>query len=210
MTGKKVEIPRGITPREFFLHFVPETYAERVQNYDMSGYEGFTFRAQFTIQGPEGGEFALLMTDGTSVETCEGECSDALISYQISQSDFGNAVEGHLPWLPLGVFFEPEELRDFLNPTQAAEQLSIMKGIKGQTDVHLTMNNGATAELRANFQGETTPAVTFFFTEPIIDEIRAGEYTIMEAFMAGRFRLKGPVEFAMHVMALAPDREDEE
>ena len=57
MTKRKIEIPKGITPEDFFMKFVPETYARESANIDMSGYEGFTLDVQFNITGEGGGEF---------------------------------------------------------------------------------------------------------------------------------------------------------
>ena len=44
----------------------------------------------------------------------------------------------------------------------------------------------------------------------IVEEIQDKENTVMEAYMASKIKLDGPVEFAMHVMALAPEDEEED
>ncbi len=212
MSNDAIEIPKGITPREFFERFVPETFNRRVKAYDMSGYAGFTLNVQFCIDGPEpeGGKYGLRIIDGCRVETCIGPIDTPVITYSFAHNWFGEAVEGNLPWLPLKLAFDPQELRDTLSPEQAQEQMGILKGISGQAEVSLTTEKGAIASLRANFHQADDPAVVFRLTEPVVERIRAREITVMEAFMASLFKVEGPVEFAMHVMALAPDREEEE
>jgi len=208
---RKIEIPKGITPEEFYLRFVPETYRKNVKNHDMSGYKGIDLDVQFNITGRNGGEYGLKVMDGTDVETSQGKVADPVLTYTFSSKHFEEAVEGKYPWLPLDMAFDPEAVQENFTPEQAHEEMEILRGIEGQADMRVRGNNGEVVDLRMNFHGATEPAVVFITTEGIVEEIREKKYTVMEAFMAGKVKVEGPVEFAMHVMALAPeDEEDEE
>ncbi len=210
MTKKKIEIPKGIEPEEFFMSFVPETYNENAKSYDMSGYKGFELAMQVNITGAKGGEFGIRMTDGVKVETFKGGIADPAVTYTFSVDYFREAIEGKLSWLPIDVAFDPEAFRDDLSPEQAREEMDILEGIEGQADIRVTMDTGKTAEVRLNFQGATEPSVIFNTTEKVVEEIESRENTVMEAFMASKIKVDGPVEFAMHVMALAPEDDEDD
>jgi len=207
---RKIEIPKGITPDEFFMEFVPVTYNREAGKYDMSGYRGFSLAVQINISGDGGGEWGLKMTDGVKVETVRGGISDPAITYTFSSSHFRQAADGEFPWLPLDIAFDPEAFQDDLSPEQAHEEMDILENLFGQADIRVAQKNGQLVEARLNFHRETEPSVVFNTTQEIVEDIEDREYTVMEAFMASKIKVDGPVEFAMHVMALAPEDEDEE
>ncbi len=202
---RKIEIPKGITPDEFFMRFVPETFQKNVKDYDMSGYHGINLDIQFNISGPGGGNYGLKMIDGTDVETCQGTIPGPALTYTFSSKHFGETVDGKISWFPLDIVFDPEALQDEFSPEQAHEEMDILEGIYGQADMRVAGETGDVAELRMNFHGKSDPAVIFNTNHIIVKEIQDNKYTVMEAFMAGKIKVDGPVEFAMHVMALAPE-----
>ena len=206
---KKIEIPKGITPEEFFLDFVPKTYNQNVKGYDMSGYQGFTLTGQIIITGSDGGEWGLQMTDGVKVETRKGKIKDPVVAWTLSSRHFREAADGEFPWLPLDMAFDPEAFQEGFTPEQAHEEMDILEGLFGQADIRVAQDSGEVVEVRLVFHGATEPAVIFNTTQKIVEEIRDEEYTVMEAFMASKIRVDGPVEFAMHVMALAPEEEED-
>lgn len=207
---RKIAIPKDIKPEEFFLRFVPETYNGNVKNYDMSGYESMDLTVQFHITGPDGGEFGLRMLQGTKVETVRGGIPDPAIRYTFDGKHFQDAVNGMLPWIPVDMAFDPEALREGMTPLQAREETEILKGIHGQADIRVAMKSGGSVDARLNFHEGTQPAVVFHVTQRIVEEVKEKKYTVMEAFMASKIKVEGPVEFAMHVMALVPEDEDED
>ncbi len=209
MTEKRIEIPKGIKPDEFFIDFIPKTYNKNVKDYDMSGYEGFSLIVQINITGEDGGTWAIKMNEGASVETFNGEVPNPAVTYTLSSKHFHDAVDGRFPWLPLEMAFDPEEFKDGFSPEQAHEEMDILGGLDGQADIRIVQESGEMVEGRLNFHGGTDPAVVFNTSQKIIEEIREREYTVMEAFMASKIRVDGPVEFAMHVMALAPEDEED-
>ncbi len=210
MSKTKIKIPEGIKPKEFFMEFVPKTYHENVKDMDMTEYNGFKIKVQFNITGTDGGEFGFKMMDGVKTETKNGQIDDPDVTLSFDQEYFYGAIKGKFPWIPLEIAFNPESLREEIPPSQAHEELDILEGINGQADIQVSMNDGSTAKLRSNFHGDTKPAVTFYVNEKIIKEIQDEKYTVMEAFMSSKMKVDGPVEFAMHVMALAPEKEDDE
>ena len=206
----KIEIPKGITSEEFFMRFVPETYNKNVREYDMSGYKGFTLTAQINITGTDGGEYGINMTDGVKVETTKDKIKDPVLIYTFNSKHFRDAVDGEFPWIPLDMAFDPEAFQDGFTPEQSHEEMDILDGLVGQADIRVTRGAGEVVDVRINFHGGTEPYVIFNTTQKIVEEIKEKEYTVMEAFMASKIRVDGPVEFAMHVMALAPEEEEED
>ncbi len=205
---RRIDIPQGITSEEFFVRFVPETFRKNVTDYDMSPYHGINLDIQFNISGSSGGDYGLKMINCTEVETSQGTIPDPILTYTFTSKAFGDAVDGKLPWFPLDIVFDPEALKDEFSPDQAHEEMDILEGIFGQADIRVTGETGEVAELRMNFHGQTEPAVTFNTNHTIVKEIQDEKYTVMEGFMAGKIKVDGPVEFAMHVMALAPEDDD--
>ncbi len=59
-----------------------------------------------------------------------------------------------------------------------------------------------------NFGGGSEPAVIFDVDHRTLAEIQKQERTVMEAFMAGKIKVQGPMEFAMQILALAPEDDD--
>lgn len=207
---EKVKIPKNITPEEFFLSFVPSTYNKRVNGYDMSSYKKLNWRLQFNIAGLDEGEFGIVMSGGNKLESFKGKIPDPQVTYSFDLKHFGEARDGQLPWVPLDAMCDPQALQDLLPPAQAEEQMAILKGTHGQAIVRVKRNDGAQTAVQINFHNASQPQVVFDVNQSVVEEIERKEKTVMEAFMAGKIKLQGPVEFAMHVMALIPEPEEEE
>ncbi|MBI2890246.1 MAG: SCP2 sterol-binding domain-containing protein [Nitrospirae bacterium] len=206
----KIPVPENISPCEFFTRFVPETFNSRVKDFDMSGYKPLSLDVQFDILDLPEGRFGVSVREGARIEAVQGEVSNPTVTYALSQAHFREAVEGQLPWVPLEMTYNPAALRKGLSPNQVKEQMDIMKGVKGQATVCVKRHDGRTVDAKLNFHGAVEPAVVFNVAQKVVEEIERNEYTVTEAFMAGKIKLQGPVEFAMHVMALIPEKEEEE
>jgi hypothetical protein len=211
MAKSKIEIPRGISPHAFFLEFVPEVYAREAKEVDMSAYADLDLSIQFDIRGDGGGVFGVNFRRGSEVVTSQGALADADMTYSFDRAQFDDALAGKFPWISLDAAFDPEALRESLPPGQVDDEIDMLADIEGQADIRIERtaeSGGGTATVRVRFGRGAEPAVTFHTREQVAEEIRAGSYTVMEAFMASKIKVEGPMEFAMHVMALVPDRED--
>ena len=211
MAKSKIEIPVGISPRAFFLEFVPEVYAREAKNVDMSAYQDLDLNIQFDISGDDGGVFGVNFRGGMEVLTSLGKLENADMTYSFDRAQFDDVVAGNFPWLSLDAAFDPEALRENLPPDQVDDEIDMLADIEGQADIQVERtaeSGGGTATVRVRFGTGAEPAVVFRTREGVAEEIRQGKCTVMEAFMASKIKVDGPMEFAMHVMALVPDREE--
>lgn len=206
----KINVPKDISPREFFTRFVPETYNERVKACDMEGYGPLNMDLQFHITDTPEGDFGVKVTNGTRIEAFQGKIPNPQVTYEFPLGHFRDAVEGKLPWVPLEMTYNPDALRKGLSPGQVKEQLELIGGVNGQAVVCVKRNDGREVDVKINFHGAAEPAIVFKVNEKVVEGVERNEYTVMEAFMAGKIKLTGPLEFAMHVMALIPEREEDD
>ncbi|MBI2059888.1 MAG: SCP2 sterol-binding domain-containing protein [Nitrospirae bacterium] len=206
----KINVPKDITPLEFFTRFVPENFHRRVKDCDMTEYRPLNLTLQFRITDIPDGEFGVKVIEGTRIEAFHGKMPNPQITYEFPLGHFREAVEGKLPWVPLEMAYNPEALRKGLTSGQVREQMELIGGVKGQAVVSVKREDDRVVDVKMNFHGADEPAIVFNVTHKVVEGIEKNEYTVMEAFMAGKIKLAGPLEFAMHVMALIPEREEQE
>jgi len=201
----EVKIPKGIKPKEFFMKFLPETFETSVAGMDLSEYSGIDWRGEYTITGPDGGVFGVVIKDAKELTVTEGKLDDAWLNLEVSDQVFSGALDGKYPEIPMDKLEEglanPQNLITSLPPEEVKEKLEAFQSISGRMELSLT-SGSETIDLAMIYNGEESPKCKMMGALSDIIGIMTKELNPVQAFMSGKFKIEGDMAFALKLQTL--------
>lgn len=189
----RIEIPRDITPTDFFLKFLPEQF-EKTKNKLSEEAKRIYFIMSFEITGEGGGKWTLKIDRGNFF-LYEGEDNEANLRIIQTIEDWNASMTGDkgLKWdLPLieGKGFSLSQQKiDKLKAVNGSITFKVENAQKGDWEIKIKLgkffNSGNECEIVLSHEDLKT--------------IKRGQLNPQVAFLTGKIRIKGSMALIMKV-----------
>lgn len=189
----ELNIPENIMPKPFFEELVPQQFKAVIAERPIEGVEGIEFSLQFDIDGPNGGSWGVVVTDGKKMEIKPGGYDKALITMKLKEQDWRDAITGKAG-LSIGA-----DMGRGLSGDQARSQFEILKNIRGKLEVELVKEDGSIFPVTIIFNKTDSPVAKIKMKMADYLEMQAGKLDGPGAFMQGKLQLEGDMMFAMQL-----------
>lgn len=189
----ELNIPENIMPKPFFEELVPQQFKAVIAEHPIEGVEGIEFSLQFDIDGPNGGAWGVVVTDGKKMEIKPGGYDKALITMKLKEQDWRDAITGKAG-LSIGA-----DMGRGLSGDQARSQFEILKNIRGKLEVELMKEDGSIFPVTIIFNKTDSPVAKIKMKMADYLEMQAGKLDGPSAFMQGKLQLEGDMMFAMQL-----------
>lgn len=189
----ELNIPEDIMPKPFFEELVPQQFKAVIAEQPIEGIEGIEFSLQFDINGPNGGSWGVVVTDGKNMEIKPGGYENALLTVKLTEKDWRDAITGKAG-LSVGA-----DMGKSLSGEQARSQFEILKNIRGKLEVELIKDDGSIFPVTIVFNKSDSPVAKIKMKMTDYLEMQAGKLDGPGAFMQGKLQLEGDMMFAMQL-----------
>lgn len=189
----EINVPEGIKPKEFFEQFVPLQFKTITAATPIEGVDGIEFSLQFDIEGPSGGSWGIVVTDGKKMEIKPGGYDKALITMKLSEGDWRDAISGKA-----GMNLDMNANRG-MKPEQARAQFEMLKNLKGVLVTELTKEDGTIFPVTIIFNKADNPTTKIKLKMADYLAMQSGELDGPTAFMQGKLMMEGDMMFAMQL-----------
>lgn len=202
-----IEIPSGMSTKQFFTEFMPKQFKETTGSIDLSKYAGVDVTAVVELVGSSE-VFSLIVKDGANLTVKEGTTAGALVYIEIANSIMNDFLAKKLP----------KSLQDELNatladpnalvgkitgvdPADAKKKLGIIKGINGKVGLKANVD-GINFEVNVRFNGAASPAFSVVGKFADLNKLIKGELNPIQGFMSGAYKIEGDMSLAMRLQPL--------
>lgn len=182
-------VPEDTSPKIFFEEIVPEQFKSRIAQNPVKGAGDSEFSIQFDIEGSNGGTWSIIMVDGSELVVKNGAYDAAIITLQMSESDWREAVTGKAEFSTgLEIGMTEGHIRD---------QLAAFKNIKGKLVNEISRDDGSILSVTIIFNKTEIPETIIKMKMSDLKELREGKIDGPNAFMQGKIQIEGDMMFAM-------------
>jgi putative sterol carrier protein len=190
-----IEPNEDVTVSEYFNEYVPRIFAEQLQSAVISGMEGTEAKMMFNIDGDgQKSTWSLLIKDARDLEVISGPVSDPLVTLDMDESTWRDAVTGKLPGA-IDMFTDVSKVANRARYDKIAD-------MKGTLVLKLTRADGSPIDLSVCFNGVEKPKATFVCSTDTWTELSSGKTSGVTAFMGGQLKIEGDMPFAIELSNL--------
>ena len=189
--AEQIKVPENVNPKEFFERIVPKQFEAAKAANQVEGMDGTEFSMQFDVDGPNGGSWSVIVTDGKNMKIQSGPFDKAQITMKLTESDWRDSVTGKT-----GVMID---MNRQLNASKARTQLEALKGIKGKLITQLKKPDGSFMPVTIIFNKAEDPVVTIKMAMEDYIQMNEGKLDGQSAFMQGKLLIEGDMMFAMQL-----------
>jgi hypothetical protein len=186
MAGIKVNA--DIKVSEFFEKTVPEFFSAQVKANPPKGLEGTEFTLDFNITGATDGKYGIKVKDASKMEVVKGGLGKALISIEVAEADFREAISGKAEGA-LDLFFD-ERMRTM-------DKLKALKGMAGALNMVLNREGAGPINVRMVFNNSDSTKSKLTMKIGDYADIVSGRSGSVAAFMGGKMKHEGSMPFIM-------------
>ncbi len=182
------EVSPDISLKKYFTEIVPEQFKRIMNKRVPRKLAGTELSMQFDVEGPNGGAWSVIVTDGKSMSVIEGSCEEAMTTSKLSEEYIRDSFRGIVP--PLMEF-------ERLFEKEAPENLQAIKNLRGKLTARLKMPEGNIHTSEVIFNKTETPEVTIKISIEDVWEMRKKNLDGRTAFMENRIEVEGDILFAL-------------
>jgi len=194
MADLSINIPEDIKPKPFFEELVPQQFKAITSATPLVGLDGTVFSLHFDIEGPSGGSWGIVVTDGKNMEIKPGGYDKALITMKLKESDWRDAIMGKAG-MNIGLGMAGPSM----DAAQAKAQFDTLKDIKGTLFTEITKDDGSIFPVTIMFNKAKEPQTKIKMKMADYLEMQSGKLDGPNAFMQGRIIIEGDMMFAMQL-----------
>jgi len=189
--AEQIIVPENVNPKEFFERIVPKQFEAAKAANPIEGMDGTEFSMQFDVDGPNGGSWSVIVTDGKDMKINSGPFDKAHLTMKLAESDWRDSVTGKT-----GVMMD---MNRQLNASKARTQLEALKGIKGKLITLLKKPDGSVMPVTIIFNKVEDPVATIKMAMEDYVLMNEGKLDGQSAFMQGKLLIEGDMMFAMQL-----------
>lgn len=189
------EVREDITVDEYFKDYVPEMFAEQLKGATISDMDGTVAKLTFNVDsGGQKNTYSLVITDAKDLEVVPGPVDDALVTLDMDEGVWRDAVTGKLGGA-IDMFTD-------VNKVANRARFEKLKDIKGSLVLDLTKPDGSPVNMSVTFNGAGEPKAVFKCSLDTWVQISSGEVSGVNAFMGGQLKIEGNMPLAIELSAL--------
>lgn len=189
----EINIPEDINPKPFFEELVPQQFTAITAETPIEGVEGIVFSLQFDIDGPNGGSWGIVVTDGKKMEIKPGGYDQALITMKLREQDWRDAITGKAG-MNIGMNMDRQ-----MSGEQARTQFEALKNLRGKLVTEITKSDGSLFPVEISFNKAQDPVTTIKMKMEDYLDLQSGKLDGPNAFMQGKLQIEGDMMFAMQL-----------
>lgn len=198
--AERLEIPKDISPKDFFERFIPEQF-EKAKALLPDPVKALSASMVFSLTGDQGGAWTIKFNKG-DLKIAQGDDPDRVVKIVQSVSDWRGAISGERGFrfeLPGAGGGGKGGLPQGSPMTQ--EKIERLKSIDGAIMFRLTDKEKGDWTVTVQFgkSSKDTPDCTISVASEDAKAMRKGELNPQMAFMSGKIDIKGDLGFAMQV-----------
>ncbi len=188
---EEIQVPENVNPKEYFEQILPKQFEIAKQQNPIEGMEGTEFSLQCDVDGPNGGSWSVIVKDAKDMEIREGPYENALLTLQLSESDWRDSVTGKIgPTM---------DVNTQLSGSQAKSQFAALKNTKGKLITELKKPDESVFPTTIIFNKADNPVTTIRMNVEDYIAMAGGELDGQTAFMQGKLQIEGDMMFAMQL-----------
>lgn len=203
-----IEIPKGISIKDFFLSFMPQAYKEATKGQDLSAYAGVDATFVVEIKGGEGGSYTLAIKNGADLTISAGSAQGALAYVEIDSNLISRFLKEDLPAPVMAELKQslanPENITSMVTgvePAAAKQKLALLKSIQGKIGLKADVD-GEIFETAVRLNGAASPTFSIVGKFPDLLGLARGEINPIQGFMSGKYKIEGDMSLAMRMQPL--------
>lgn len=206
-----IEIPNGLTTKQFFTEFVPKQFKETTSAMELSKYAGITETAVVELTGSdEAYSFTVNVNNNADLTVKEGKTDSAIAFVEIAANLVNDFLAKKLPKLVQDELNENlanpgiwiQKFTD-MEPADVKKKLVIVKGINGKVSAKVNAD-GVNFEGSVRFNNAQSPQFAVVGKFQDIVKLAKGELNPIQGFMSGAFKIEGDMALAMRLQPLIP------
>lgn len=176
-----------ISVQDYMTTVLPEQLA--AQSFTApAGMEDATYAVQYNVAGTQ---YATRVT-GSQVEVVPGSVENPLIAITLDEAGWRSSITG-----------ETAAADAMVDPTKmTSSRLEKLRSTKGKFNLELTKDDGMVVNSTTVFNSTETPEVTLMMKADDYAKILRGELNSQMAFMTGKLKFKGDMNFLMKLGGL--------
>jgi len=198
--AERLEIPKDISPKDFFEKFVPEQF-EKNKGMLPEPVKAVSASMVFNLTGDQGGAWTIRLDKG-NLRVSEGDDPDRTVKVIQSVSDWRGAISGErgfrldLPGAGGGAGAGMPQ-----GSPMTQDKIERLKTIEGAIMFRLTDKEKGDWAITVQFgkSAKETPDCTISMSGDDAKAMRKGNLNPQMAFMSGKIDIKGDLGFAMQV-----------
>jgi putative sterol carrier protein len=184
-----------VTVEKYFKEFVPAMFAEQLKGATISDMDGTTARLMFNIASDgQNHTYSLIIKDARDLEVLPGAAEDALVSLEMDEATWREAVTGKLGGA-IDMFTD-------VNKVANRARFEKLSDIKGTLVLDLTRPDGSPVGLSVTFNEAAEPKAIFRCSLDTWVSISNGQVSGITAFMGGQLKIDGNMPLAIELSTL--------
>ena len=189
-----IEAKEDVTVDEYFNDYVPKIFAEQLQSAAVNGMDDTEAKIMFNIAGDQPQTWSIVIKDARELQVVPGAVSDPLVTLDMDESTWRDAVTGKLPGA-IDMFTD-------VNKVANRGRFDKISDMKGTLVLALARADGSPIDLAVTFNGAEKPKATFTCSIDCWKDLSSGKVTGVTAFMGGQLKIEGDMPFAIELSNL--------
>lgn len=197
--AEQMEIPKNISPKDFFEKFVPEQF-EKNKGLLPQETRSLSVTAVIELKGDQGGIWTICMSKG-NISISPGDSPDRIVKVVQSVADWRSAISGERGFKVDMTNIGSANMGGQAVAPMSQEKIDQLKDIEGALMFQSTHPEKGNWEITAHF-GKTEkeqPDCTIIVSDETFVALQKGETNPPMAFMQGLVKIQGDMGLAMRI-----------